>query len=125
MIAVITGFVAGTIHVWAGPDHLAAIAPLAARNQNGGLWPGARWGLGHSAGVGVVGLLSLWLRDLLPLSLLSAWGERIVGLMLFAIGIWTLRKVFTVHAHEHEHEGDRHLHLHAHGRKVFHEKIEA
>src|SRR4030095_16508743 len=49
----------------------------------------------------------------------------LVGLMLFAIGAWTLRKAFTIHAHEHEHEGDRHLHLHAHGRKVAHEKIEA
>ena len=48
-----------------------------------------------------------------------------VGVMLFAIGIWALRKVFTVHAHEHDHQGDRHLHLHAHSRKVAHEKHEA
>ena len=126
MIAAITGFVAGSVHVWSGPDHLAAIAPLAARKKRGYGWlPGARWGVGHSAGVALVGLLSLWLRDLLPVDLLSTWGERLVGLMLFAIGAWTLRKVFMIHAHEHEHEGDRHLHLHAHGRKVAHEKMEA
>jgi hypothetical protein len=126
MIAGIAGFLAGTIHVWSGPDHLAAIGPLAARSKGGGEWrTGARWGLGHSAGVGLVGLLSLWLRDLLPVDLLSSWGERMVGLILFAIGVWTLRKAFTIHAHEHEHEGDRHLHLHAHGHKVLHEKIGA
>ena len=125
MIAAITGVVAGIIHVWSGPDHLAAIAPLAARRPHQAWVPGARWGLGHSAGVGVVGLLSLWLRDLLPKDLLSSWGERLVGVMLFAICIWALRKAFTVHAHEHGHSGERHLHLHAHGRRVEHDKVEA
>src|SRR5438034_3741185 len=125
MIAAITGFLAGTIHVWSGPDHLAAIAPLAVRKQCRGWLPGARWGLGHSAGVAVIGLFSLWLRDLLPVNLLSTWGERMVGVMLFGIGLWALRKAFTVHAHEHEHDGDRHLHMHAHSRRVAHEHIEA
>jgi len=125
MIAAITGVVAGVIHVWSGPDHLAAIAPLAVRRPGRSWLPGARWGLGHSAGVAVVGLLSLWLRDLLPVDLLSSWGERLVGVMLFAIGAWAWRKALTVHAHEHEHNGDRHLHLHAHARHVEHEKVEA
>jgi len=125
MIAAITGIVAGTIHVWSGPDHLAAIAPLAARKPRQAWIPGARWGLGHSAGVTVVGLVSLWLRDLLPVNLISSWGERLVGVMVFAVGLWALRKAFTVHAHEHEHQGDRHLHLHAHGRRVPHEGVEA
>src|SRR6266702_2044855 len=125
MIAAITGFLAGTIHVWSGPDHLAAIAPLAVRKPGRGWMPGARWGLGHSAGVAAVGLLSLWLRDLLPVNLLSTWGERMVGVMLFGIGLWALRKALTIHAHEHEHQGDRHLHLHAHGRRVPHEQTEA
>ena len=48
-----------------------------------------RWGLGHSAGVGLIGLLSLWLRDWLPVDLLSTWGERLVGVMLFVVG-WVL-----------------------------------
>ena len=126
MFALITGFVAGTIHVWSGPDHLAAIAPLAARHKQVKAWiSGARWGLGHSAGVAVVGLLSLWLRDFLPVNLLSTWGERMVGVMLFAIGLWAMRKVFMIHAHEHRHEGDRHLHLHAHSPTVGHEEHEA
>jgi ABC-type nickel/cobalt efflux system permease component RcnA len=125
MIAVIAGFVAGIVHVWAGPDHLAAIAPLAVRKPRHAWAPGARWGLGHSAGVAVVGLFSLWLRDLLPVNLLSTWGERMVGVMLLGIGFWALRKALLVHAHEHEHEGDHHLHLHAHGRHVPHEQMEA
>src|SRR6266550_6048121 len=125
MIAVITGFLAGTIHVWSGPDHLAAIAPLAVRKQCRGWLPGARWGLGHSAGVALVGLLSLWLRDLLPLDLLSTWGERLVGVMLFGIGLWALRKALKVHSHEHVHDGERHVHLHTHTHRVAHEGAEA
>ena len=125
MIAPLTGLLAGVIHVWAGPDHLAAIAPLAVRTPKRAWSPGLRWGLGHSAGVVVVGLLSLWLRDLLPVRLLSSWGERFVGLMLVGIGLWALRKAMKVHAHEHHHDGSSHVHMHAHSRQVTHNRPEA
>ena len=122
MIAAITGFIAGLIHVWSGPDHLTAIAPLAVRRPDRAWVPGVRWGLGHSAGVAVVGLLTLWLRGLLPVDLLSSWGERLVGVMLFGIGLWALRKALksNVHVHEHDHDGQRHLHIHAHGQHTAH-----
>lgn len=129
MISIFTGLVAGAVHVWSGPDHLAAIAPLAVRRPQQAWIPGARWGLGHSAGVGVIGLLSLWLRDWLPVDLLSSWGERFVGVMLFGIGLWALRRALkpNVHAHEHEHDGDKHVHLHTHGHSQasHHERNEA
>ena len=84
VISALTGLIAGAVHVWSGPDHLAALAPLAVRRPRRAWLPGMRWGLGHSAGVGLIGLLSLWLRDRLPVDLLSTWGERLVGVMLFA-----------------------------------------
>jgi cytochrome c biogenesis protein CcdA len=123
MLAALTGLFAGSIHVWAGPDHLAAIAPLAARGQKGSWRDGVRWGMGHSAGVGLVGLLSLWLRELLPLELLSSWGERLVGVMLLGIGIWSLRKVLRhrVHVHQHTHDGEEHLHVHVHSTTSTHD----
>jgi hypothetical protein len=76
-----------------------------------------RWGLGHSSGVLLVGVVSLLLRELLPVNLLSSWAERLVGLMLMGIGIWGLRNALTlrVHVHEHAHGGKRHVHIHAHG----------
>src|ERR1035441_3217239 len=122
MIAAITGLIAGIIHVWSGPDHLTAIAPLAVRRPERAWVPGVRWGLGHSAGVAVVGLLTLWLRGLLPVDLLSSWGERLVGVMLFGIGLWALRKALksNVHVHEHDHDGQRHLHIHTHGQHTAH-----
>jgi ABC-type nickel/cobalt efflux system permease component RcnA len=118
IVAALTGLTAGAGHVWMGPDHLAAIAPLATRQPRRAWLPGARWGLGHSAGVALVGLLSLWLRDLIPVEALSLWGERLVGVMLLGIGFWALRLALkeNLHAHEHEHDGARHLHIHTHVR---------
>jgi ABC-type nickel/cobalt efflux system permease component RcnA len=116
MIALLSGLIAGAGHVWSGPDHLTAIAPLAVRTRQRAWLPGLRWGLGHSAGVLVVGLLSLMFRELIPVELLSSWGERLVGVMLLGIGIWALRRALknTVHSHEHEHDGERHVHVHVH-----------
>src|ERR1039458_1913039 len=77
MIAVLTGLLAGLIHVWTGPDHLTAIAPLAVRRPERAWIPGARWGLGHSAGVAVVGLLAPWAPDLDGAG--SSHGHRAAG----------------------------------------------
>lgn len=122
MISVLTGLVAGAVHVVSGPDHLTAVAPLAVRRPQRAWLPGLRWGLGHSAGVALVGFLSLCLHDLIPVDLLSSWGERLVGVMLFGIGLWALRNALkhNVHTHEHEHDGDRHVHFHAHGHRHGH-----
>jgi ABC-type nickel/cobalt efflux system permease component RcnA len=116
MFVILTGIIAGVIHVWTGPDHLTAIAPLAVRQPRRSWIPGVRWGFGHSAGVAVVGLLSLWLRGLIPVEWLSSWGERLVGVMLLGIGLWALRQAFQnkLHAHAHEHDGEHHVHLHTH-----------
>lgn len=125
MLAVLTGLLAGFIHVLSGPDHLTAIAPLAVRRPQRAWIPGVRWGFGHSAGVAVIGLLSLWLRDLMPVAWLSSWGERLVGVMLFGIGLWALHHAFKtkIHAHEHAHDGVRHVHFHTHAHGHAPEKI--
>ncbi|MCG6956000.1 MAG: sulfite exporter TauE/SafE family protein [Gemmatimonadetes bacterium] len=124
MIAALTGLLAGCIHVLTGPDHLTAIAPLAVRRPRAAWVPGVRWGLGHTSGVFVVGMLALWLRDRLPVDLLSSWGDRAVGVVLFGIGIWALRRALqhNVHAHVHEHDGERHVHLHVHAHQAHHEE---
>ena len=117
MFAVLTGLVAGAAHVLAGPDHLAAIAPLAAHRPRRAWLPGARWGLGHSTGVVAVGILALVFREALPLEQLSGWSERLVGVMLFAIGLWAVIRAvrLKIHSHEHEHDGRaRHVHIHVH-----------
>jgi ABC-type nickel/cobalt efflux system permease component RcnA len=122
VIAIISGLVAGAAHVLSGPDHLAAVAPLSVRPNEAPWRIGLRWGLGHSAGVIVIGLLSLLLRELLPHELLSSWAERVVGIILIAIGIWGLRKAFRrhVHTHQHTHDGATHDHIHLHAHSHAH-----
>jgi len=113
--AMIAGLSAGAIHVLAGPDHLAAVAPLAAGRERP--WSaGFLWGLGHASGVLVVGAAALLLRELLPVERLSASSERLVGVVLIVIGLWGIRQALKqrAHVHEHQHDGHRHAHVHLH-----------
>jgi ABC-type nickel/cobalt efflux system permease component RcnA len=45
-----------------------------------------------------------------------------VGVMLFGIGLWALRKALkgNVHVHEHDHDGQRHVHIHTYGQHTAH-----
>jgi hypothetical protein len=94
LVAFLIGIWAGILHVVAGPDHVAAIAPLA----GGGARPpwriGVRWGLGHSGAVALVACAGLYLRDLLPIEPLSAWSERLVGVVLIGVGAWGFYRSF-------------------------------
>jgi len=120
MFAFLAGLAAGLLHVFSGPDHLAAIAPLVAdERQHPGLsetttskagrrrvegWrTGFQWGIGHTAGVLLIAALLLILKEQLPVDLISAYSERIVGLSLIAVGCWGVwkatRTVITPHSH--------------------------
>ena len=82
---VTSGVVAGALHVVAGPDHLAAVAPLAADGRRR-LWrSGLLWGLGHTGGVVAVGLLAL-----LPLTSLTVARAQTLSLPLLAGFVWVL-----------------------------------
>lgn len=111
-----SGLLAGSVHVVTGADHLAALLPLAIGRRRGAWALGARWGIGHSLGVLVIGLLAVAFKERFDLGLVEAWGERLVGLLLIAIGGFGLRRALrlTVHAHPHEHDGRTHAHLHLH-----------
>ncbi len=109
MISALAGMAAGAIHVLAGPDHLAAVAPLASGARERGWRLGMRWGLGHAGGVALAGLAALVLRGVLPLDRLSSAGERLVGVMLIGIGLAGLLRAV----------GHRAPHVHAPGRAAF------
>jgi hypothetical protein len=112
----LTAFIAGVAHVVAGPDHLAAVGPFSVNGRRGAWRVGFRWGVGHALGTLVVGLTALLARDLLPIELVSVWGERLVGLVLIAIGVFAVRGLLRtrVHTHAHTHDGVTHAHIHAH-----------
>jgi hypothetical protein len=102
LAAALAGLAAGLIHVLSGPDHLAAVAPLA--GGRGRAWrAGFLWGLGHSGGVLAVGLLALALRGALPIEALSTWSERLVGVALVGVGLWGFTRVLRGPIHSHVH----------------------
>ena len=99
MLTVFTGALAGLFHVLSGPDHLAAVAPLAVDDRKRGWLAGWTWGVGHASGVVVVAVIAVLLRDMLPpIDVISAWSERIVGAALIAIGLWALRRSARIEA---------------------------
>jgi hypothetical protein len=103
MFALLTGLAAGLLHVYSGPDHLAAIAPLAADGDRRPWRTGLQWGIGHTAGVLLIATLLLILKEQVPLAAISAYSERVVGLSLIIVGVWGVwkatRTVMTPHSH--------------------------
>jgi hypothetical protein len=113
MLTILTGALAGFFHVLAGPDHLAAVAPLAIEDRRRGWLAGWTWGIGHASGVVVVAALAVLLRDLLPpIDAISAYSERIVGAALIGVGFWALRRSGRVRHAPHVHGATAHDHLH-------------
>jgi hypothetical protein len=105
MFAFFAGLAAGLLHVFSGPDHLAAVAPLAADRTRAQWKTGLQWGTGHTAGVLLIASLLLIIREQLPLDAISAYSERIVGVALILVGAWGVWKAsrpgFTTNRHSH------------------------
>jgi len=113
MLTIVTGALAGLVHVLSGPDHLAAVAPIAASDRERGWIAGWTWGVGHASGVVVVALIAVLLRDVLPpVDVISAWSERLVGGALIAIGLWALRRGLRIGSAAHVHGSVTHDHVH-------------
>jgi ABC-type nickel/cobalt efflux system permease component RcnA len=147
MIQFITGISAATAHVLSGPDHLAAVTPLAIESKKKSWGIGLAWGIGHTLGILIIGVLFLLFRDIIPVEAISAHSEQLVGVMLILIGLWAILKVKLnifpkkhahphihkdnneefVHIHQHDHEHDhvhsetkshKHIHLKSHRQNV-------
>lgn len=96
MSELLAGLIAGAVHVWLGPDHLAAIAPFAVQRRRRFWSLGAQWGIGHCLGVAIVALAALSMRELISPVVLSTWGERTVGVLLVGIGLWGFNTILSV-----------------------------
>ena len=105
MIAIFAGLAAGLLHVFSGPDHLAAIAPLAIDGSRRSWRVGLQWGFGHTAGVLLIAALLLLLKEQLPLDAISAYSERLVGASLIVVGLWGVWKASRAVVSHHAHAG--------------------
>jgi len=115
----VAGLIAGVAHVVTGPDHLAAVAPLAVEQRRNPWLAGSIWGIGHSGSIWLLAVLALLFRETLPINAISAVAERLVGVVLIAIGLWGLRRVMALHVHTHTHthvthKRGTHQHTHTH-----------
>ena len=122
-ISILTGFIAGAIHVVGGADHLVAMAPNAMRSPKFALREGLSWGVGHSTGVLCLSFLAVLAKDLININKVSSLAEFIVGITLLVVGAFAIRTAFglNIHMHNHKHctgEDHQHVHLHWLGRKV-------
>lgn len=109
MFAVLAGVFAGLVHVISGPDHLAAVAPLASDRTRPQWRAGLSWGLGHTGGVVLIGIVLIAFRAFLPLDVISAYSERLVGVALVGLGVWAAVRARNLHRHamvRHSHSRD-------------------
>lgn len=110
----LTALVLGSLHAFEA-DHLAAVTSFAVQKptprQSFGF--GFRWAIGHGTSILVAGLFLIFLGLKIPESATGLM-ERAVGLVLIALGLWTMLATRAMHAHEHVHHGAKHVHLHSH-----------
>lgn len=122
--SLLAGILAASTHVISGPDHLAAVTPLAVESKKKAWKIGLAWGFGHVTGMLFIGLLFLLFKDYIPVDEISKYSEKLVGLILLVIGLWVFYKIFKkdknhklphfhtdkevfVHVHKHD---DTHTH---------------
>ena len=114
---ILTGILAGLIHVFSGADHLIAMAPSAINSPKIALKNSFSWGLGHSSGVVLLTVLAIFIKDITPLKNFSNIAELLVGISLLFVGLFAIKNSFqlSIHTHSHKHEnGIAHRHYHFH-----------
>ena len=128
------GLIASILHVIAGPDHLAAVAPFAIESKRKAWKIGLFWGVGHLVGMVAIGLLFALFKEIIPVDAISKYSEQLVGVVLVGIGIWSFYRIFkkkkkhkhlhvhaedapVIHSHEHQHDHNS-THHHKHPEKL-------
>lgn len=99
-------------------DHLVAVSNLLRKSRSfaSSLKLGMSWAAGHMLTATIVTTLLYFFRE----SLLRKWldnFDKVVGVMLIVLGLWSLKEALFQHSHRHEHGEVAHSHLHAHGRE--------
>lgn len=120
-VPILTGLAAGAVHVVGGADHLVAMAPFSLNRPLAACRSALGWGAGHSAGVIVLALIAIGIKDLAHVEAMSSWAEFLVGVALLVVGALAVRTAFglELHSHSHSHSDSstthQHLHLHVRG----------
>ena len=92
----------GVVHVLTGADHLSAIATLSANvgTHLQAFVLGARWGIGHSTGLLLVGVIMIVVtlhndeETIEVPKAVSTLFESLVGVFMILLGSWGIRRAF-------------------------------
>ena len=117
MLTILTGFIASIAHVVTGPDHLAAVTPLAIDSRKKSWMVGLSWGLGHTMGMLLIGLLFILFKEFLPVEAIAKHSDTVIGFLLIMIGGWAIVRTWLRHSHagrSHPVDVDPHGHEHVH-----------
>ena len=107
------------------------MAPFSLNKPMASLRSSLAWGVGHSAGVVVLALVAIGIKDLAHVEAMSSWAEFLVGVALLVVGALAVRTAFGLELHSHEHRhGEvngthQHLHLHVRGQSSHRRHIHA
>ena len=116
IFSLIAGTFASLLHVISGPDHLAAVTPLAIESKRKAWKIGLFWGFGHLVGMLLIGVLFLFFKEYIPVESISEHSEQLVAYVLIGVGAWALFRLFKEpkrHSHPHVH-ADEHAFIHTH-----------
>ncbi len=117
----LAGVAGAMIHVFTGPDHLAAVMPFAVEHKKASWKVGISWGLGHLSGMLLIGILIMLFKEIIPFELISSYSETSVGFILMAIGVWAVLRIRRsqkkIHQHPHYHHDTQEFHVHSHKHK--------
>ncbi len=115
---ILTGILAGFVHVVSGADHLIAMAPSAITSPKTAMKNSISWGLGHSSGVIFLAVLAILLKDITSINKFSNFAEFLVGISLLIVGVFAINNSLhlNIHSHSHQHNGVAHHHLHFHSK---------
>lgn len=89
------------MHVLTGPDHLSAIATLSANVRwSQAFWLGVRWGVGHSAGLLLVGIILIAITvgttdETIHINEgVSIFFESLVGVFMLSLGVYGIKRAW-------------------------------
>jgi len=110
LIIFLTGLVASMAHVVTGPDHLAAVTPLAIDSRKKSWIVGFSWGFGHTIGMLLIGLVFILFKEFISIDAISKHSDTIIGFLLIGVGSWAILRTYFRHSHIHR----PHPHFHTH-----------
>jgi len=120
-VVILTGLIAGFIHVVSGADHLIAMAPSSITEPKQAMRNSYSWSLGHSSGVVILAVLAIFIKDIASINKISHVAEFLVGISLLVVGVYAIKNYFNlrIHSHSHEHKnGVAHQHIHIHRKNL-------